>query len=131
MEYELAFSAPAVTLCRAMGLFGFALYVVGFYALSMGRIDTHRPLYFGLVLAASTCVLISMAADFNLSAALIQGFYMLMSLGAICLRWRTWAADRLPAEAARPGARASHGSRTTATCEPALGVQFSSPLASR
>ncbi|TCP42318.1 CBU_0592 family membrane protein [Rhodovulum marinum] len=131
MEYEVAFSVTADALCRAVGLMGFALYVAGFYCLSVGRIDTQRPLYFGLVLAASTCVMVSMIADFNLSAALIQGFYMMMSLGAICLRWRAWASNALPAKTARPGASASHGSRTGIACQPAMEVQFASPLPSR
>ncbi|MGC9420098.1 MAG: CBU_0592 family membrane protein [Rhodovulum sp.] len=131
MEYEVAFSVTADTLCRAVGLLGFALYVAGFYCLSVGRIDTHRPLYFGLVLAASTCVMVSMVADFNLSAALIQGFYMLMSLGAICLRWRAWTSNVLPANASRPGADASHGSRVGIAYQPAMEPQFASSLPNR
>lgn len=74
------------TTCRAIGLIGFATYVTGFFCLSTGRLDSRRPLYFGLVLFASTCVMVSLLADFNLSAALIQGFYIVMSVGALILR---------------------------------------------
>ncbi|WP_425038839.1 CBU_0592 family membrane protein [Primorskyibacter sp. S187A] len=78
------------TLCRALGLIGFAIYVVAFLCLSLGKLDSTRPLYFAMVLVASSCVLASLWADFNLSAALIQGFYIAMSFGAIVLRWRRW-----------------------------------------
>ena len=82
----MAFDAE--TLARAIGLIGFLLYVGGFFCLCAGKLDSSRPLYFGLVLAASTCVLVSLWADFNLSAALIQGFYILMSTGGLLLRRR-------------------------------------------
>jgi uncharacterized membrane protein YagU involved in acid resistance len=75
-----------LTICRAIGLIGFILYATGFFCLSVGRLDSSRPLYFGLVFAASCCVMISLWADFNLSAALIQGFYILMSAGGILRR---------------------------------------------
>lgn len=76
------------TLCRGIGLLGFCLYVSAFFGLSIGKLDSREPLYFCLVLTASTCVLISLWADFNLSAALIQGFYIVMSLGAILFRFK-------------------------------------------
>lgn len=77
-------------ICRAMGLIGFCLYVTGFFCLCTGRIDSRRPAYFILVLAASSSVLVSLSVDFNLSAALIQCFYVAMSLGAVTLRLRSW-----------------------------------------
>lgn len=86
MSYFDPSSADIITLCRAIGLLGFAIYVVGFFCLCTGRLDSTRSLYFALVLAASSCVMISLWADFNLSAALIQGFYILMSLGGLALR---------------------------------------------
>lgn len=73
-------------ICRATGLVGFAIYVVGFFLLSVGRLNSSQPIYFGMVLAASSCVLVSLWADFNLAAALIQGFYILMSIGGIVIR---------------------------------------------
>ena len=78
------------TICRAIGLVGFALYVGAFFALSIGRLNSRQPRYFALVLIASTCVLVSLWADFNLSAALIQSFYIVMSLGAIALRIKAY-----------------------------------------
>ncbi|ABD54604.1 hypothetical protein Jann_1687 [Jannaschia sp. CCS1] len=75
-----------ILISRALGLIGFAIYVVGFFFLSVGRLHSSQPIYFVMVLVASTCVLISLWADFNLAAALIQGFYMLMSTGGIIVR---------------------------------------------
>lgn len=80
--------ADIEALCRGIGLLGFCLYVGAFFALSMGRLDSSQPRYFVLVLTASTCVLVSLWADFNLSAALIQSFYIVMSMGAIIRRFR-------------------------------------------
>jgi uncharacterized membrane protein YagU involved in acid resistance len=85
IAYDLS-SVDLETICRALGLLGFAIYVVAFFCLSMGKLTSTRPLYFTMVLIASSCVLASLWADFNLSAALIQGFYIAMSLGAILLR---------------------------------------------
>ena len=76
------------TICHALGLFGFVVYVTAFFCLSLGKLDSSKPLYFVMVLVASSCVLTSLWADFNLSAALIQAFYIAMSLGAIGLRCR-------------------------------------------
>ncbi len=76
------------TLFRAIGVIGFLIYVAGFYGLCTGRLNSASPLYFVMVLLASTCVMASLWVDFNLSAAMIQGFYIVMSLGAIFKRWR-------------------------------------------
>ncbi|MEM6375556.1 MAG: hypothetical protein AAF686_04905 [Pseudomonadota bacterium] len=75
-------------LCRLTGLFGVLLYVTGFLLLSSGRIDSSRPGYFVLIFIAATCVMVSLCVDFNMSSALIQLFYMLMSVGGIVLRTR-------------------------------------------
>lgn len=74
---------------RTIGLLGFAIYVVGFFCLSTGRMDSSGPLYFCSVLTAATFVLVSLLADFNLSAAMIQVFYIAMALGGIARRWRS------------------------------------------
>lgn len=75
-------------ICHALGLVGFVIYVTAFFCLSLGKLDSSKPFYFVMVLVASSCVLTSLWAEFNLSAALIQGFYIAMSLGAIGLRCR-------------------------------------------
>ncbi|MEO1139174.1 MAG: hypothetical protein AAFW87_06930 [Pseudomonadota bacterium] len=74
--------------CRAIGLIGFSLYVIGFLLLSTGKIESSKIAYFLLTLTAALCVMISLTVDFNLSSALIQLFYVLFSLCAIALRLR-------------------------------------------
>ena len=81
-------------LCRAIGLIGVLIYVVGFFLLCSGRLNSTQPTYFCLIVAASSCVMISLFADFNLSAALIQIVYLAMSLGGIVLRMRSWRSNR-------------------------------------
>ena len=73
-------------LCRAAGLLGVMLYVTSFLCLSTGRLHSNKPTYFVLVLTAALLVMVSLTADFNLSAALIQGFYIIISVGGILLR---------------------------------------------
>lgn len=84
------YSLDLETFCRTVGLLGFAIYVLAFLSLSLGRLTSTRPLYFIMVFVASSCVLASLWADFNLPAALIQSFYIVMSLGAIAVRRRVW-----------------------------------------
>lgn len=72
--------------CRCLGLVGFGLYVLSFLLLSTGHISSVRVRYFALNLVAALCVIASLAVDFNLSSALIQGFYVVISLTAMGLR---------------------------------------------
>ena len=76
------------TFLKALGLIGFGIYVTGFMLLSTGRLDSRGTRYFAMTLVDSTCVLLSLTVDFNLSSALIQIFYVLVSLSAIFLRAR-------------------------------------------
>lgn len=80
----------AVMICRVIGLLGFAIYVLGFILLCTGRLTSETPLFFLMNLTAACCVLISLAVDFNLSSALIQGSYVMMSLAAVTMRARMW-----------------------------------------
>lgn len=75
-------------ICRVIGVVGFSIYVVGFFGLCTGRLSSATPRYFCLVFLAASCVMVSLTVDFNLSAALIQGFYIVMSMGGILLRRR-------------------------------------------
>ncbi len=81
--------------CRAIGLAGVILYVLGFFLLCTGRIDSTLPTFFILNFMAAGFVLISLTVDFNLSAALIQAFYLTMSLGGIVKRARLWRTNGL------------------------------------
>ncbi len=90
--FDAAISLDSGLLPRSIGLLGVCLYVGGFFALCTGKLTSATPPYFLLIFTASTCVLISLTEDFNLSAALIQSFYIVMSLGGILFRWRSWRA---------------------------------------
>lgn len=81
-------------LCRTIGLVGVLIYVTGFLLLCGQKLDSTRPAYFLMTLIAASCVMVSLTADFNLSAALIQGFYVVMSVGGIILRLRNWRSNR-------------------------------------
>lgn len=74
-----------------VGIVGVAIYVTGFFCLCTGRLTSQRTLYFVLTFTASSCVMISLFADFNLSAALIQGFYVMASTIGIATRLRRWS----------------------------------------
>ncbi|MFK7938043.1 MAG: hypothetical protein AB8B82_01595 [Roseovarius sp.] len=87
-------------LCRAVGLIGVGIYVIGFFCLCSGRLNSTRPTYFLMSFAAASCVMVSLMADFNLSAALIQVFYATMSVGGIILRLRQVRSGRRAPHAA-------------------------------
>ena len=73
---------------RGLGLIGRSLYILGFTLLSLGKLTSDMPIYFVTILMAASLVMISLAVDFNLASALIQGFYIAMSLSAIFRRVR-------------------------------------------
>ena len=84
----------AETLCRALGLVGFSLYVIAFTGLGTGRLSSEQPLYFVIVLTAASSVLASLWVDFNLPSALIQIFYVIVSITAIFIRRDRWGMSR-------------------------------------
>lgn len=83
-----------VLVCRAVGLVGFSIYVLGFFCLCTGRLTSSTPVYFMLTFCAASCVMVSLLVDFNLSAALIQAFYIVMSLAGALKRWRQYRFNR-------------------------------------
>lgn len=75
-------------LCRTLGVLGFMSYMAGYTALQLRLIDGDGLMYsFSKVLGA-TLVLISLTADFNLSAALIQVSFLMIGCVGIALRLR-------------------------------------------
>lgn len=81
-------------ICRAIGLLGVGIYVTGFFCLCSGKLNSQKPTYFIMSFTAASCVMVSLMADFNLSAALIQVFYATMSIGGIILRLRQTRSNR-------------------------------------
>ena len=73
---------------EAIGVVGFALYVLNYALLTFQRIHSASSTYFVLNLAAATLVLIGLTYSFNLASALIQLFWIVISITAIAVRHR-------------------------------------------
>lgn len=63
-----------------VGVFGAGLYILNYFLLQMGIVRGSGVVYPGLVIIAASCVLISMAEEFNLAGAIIQLAYILISV---------------------------------------------------
>ena len=68
------------------GVFGFALYVANYAMLTFRRLTGDCIAYYVINCSAASLVLVGLTASFNLAAALIQGFWIIMSIIAITLR---------------------------------------------
>lgn len=82
----LATFAAQATLPEIIGVVGFALYVMNYTLLTLCRLSNRDLRYYVLNLSAASCVLIGLSTHFNLAAALIQVFFVTMSLIGIALR---------------------------------------------
>ncbi|WP_415404181.1 CBU_0592 family membrane protein [Tateyamaria sp. SN3-11] len=80
-------TVPAHVL-EAIGVIGFCLYVMNYALLTFHRLNSNSRLYFAINIIAASCVLIGLAASFNLAAALIQIFWVAMSIIGLVLRLR-------------------------------------------
>lgn len=69
-----------VSLLAGVGLVGAAVYVFAYGALQLGFLRGSSPVYTVLNLVAASLVLISLGEAFNLSSALIQAFWVVLSL---------------------------------------------------
>lgn len=63
-----------------IGVFGACLYIVNYFLLQLGFIRGNGVLYPVLVIIAASCVLASMTKAFNLSGAIIQTAYIMISV---------------------------------------------------
>ncbi len=72
-------------LVEYVGVIGFGLYVMNYTLLTTRVITGNSLLYFTVNLTAALCVLIGLTVSFNLAAALIQMFWVCMSLIGIAL----------------------------------------------
>mmetsp|Transcript_27393 Transcript_27393/g.50329 ORF Transcript_27393/g.50329 Transcript_27393/m.50329 type:complete len:91 (+) Transcript_27393:1420-1692(+) len=80
-------SLPPAAL-EAVGLAGCALYVMNYGLLTMQWLNSNCAVYFAVNLTAASFVLVGLAASFNLAAALIQAFWVVMSTLGLCIRLR-------------------------------------------
>ncbi len=79
---------PSASVFDLVGIAGFSVYVCNYTLLTVHKLHSHDTAYFVLNLVAASLVLIGLTASFNLASALIQMFWVLISLTAICLRLR-------------------------------------------
>lgn len=63
-----------------IGIFGVLLYLASYTLLQLGYIRGQSYAYASLTMASALCILLSLAADFNLSSALVNGAYVVISL---------------------------------------------------
>jgi hypothetical protein len=64
----------------AVGIIGVAAIVVAYLGLQLGRVDSRSPSYSIANAAGAALVLVSLAFEFNLSAFIIESFWLLISL---------------------------------------------------
>lgn len=77
-----------ISLAELVGVAGFGLYVATYAMLTFRIIQGATVLYFTLNLTAASCVLIGLTASFNLASAMIQIFWIVMSLIGIAYQTR-------------------------------------------
>ncbi|MBD3662585.1 CBU_0592 family membrane protein [Sulfitobacter aestuariivivens] len=68
---------------EVIGLLGFVLYVVGYLLIALRRLTGGSIAHFTINLVAATLVLISLTASFNLPSAMIQTFWIGISVVGI------------------------------------------------
>jgi hypothetical protein len=73
----------------AAGLAGVALILAAYAGATTGRLDPRRAAALALNLAGASLILLSLARDFNLAAAAMEGAWALIALGGLLrLAWR-------------------------------------------
>jgi hypothetical protein len=75
-----------LTIFEIAGVFGFGLYVMNYAMLTFRRLTSDCIIFYVINFSAASLVLLGLTASFNLAAALIQGFWIVMSVIAISLR---------------------------------------------
>lgn len=69
-----------------LGVIGAALYIFNYTMLVMRRFSADQPGYFVVNLLAASLLLLSLTQAFNLGAALIQCFFLVISVAGILSR---------------------------------------------
>lgn len=62
------------------GTLGVVAIVAAYFLLQVGRLDLRAPLYSWLNLVGAAMILISLYYEFNFSAAIMEAFWVLISL---------------------------------------------------
>lgn len=69
-----------ISLSEAFGLTGAILYSAGYLLSAFDKLPSQSPVYYAIKLMAAGLVLISLTQDFNLASAVIQVFFIGVSL---------------------------------------------------
>ena len=84
MTYLIHLAGP-ITL-EYLGVAGALLYMTNYTLLTLGLVNSGHIRYFVLNGTAAGLVLIGLTDQFNLAAAMIQGFFVFVSITGIILR---------------------------------------------
>jgi len=87
MEFIVRY-AETLGLLETLGVFGFILYISTFAAVQWGLMNGNSTAYSLSNVMSSSLVALSLIAEFNLSAALIQGSVIIIGVPGLCLRLR-------------------------------------------
>lgn len=82
------FDALSSEVLDAIGIAGFGLYVLTYGLLTLEKVGSDTITYFALNGLAAAMVLIGLISAFNLASALIQIFWIAISLVAVYVRLR-------------------------------------------
>lgn len=75
-------------LFEVIGIIGFAMYVLNYFLLTLNWVTSQSTRYFTMNMLAAIFVLIGLTHSFNLASALIQAFWIAISIFAIVIRLR-------------------------------------------
>ncbi|MGP6086556.1 CBU_0592 family membrane protein [Antarctobacter jejuensis] len=78
------------------GLAGAATYICNYLMLAMDRLTSRSPLYYLLQLTGASLVMVSLMTQFNMAAAIVQGFFVLVSLIGITRHLRPHRPAKTP-----------------------------------
>lgn len=90
-----------LTTAELLGLAGAALYAGGYLLAAYDRLPSQSPLYYLTKLVAAGLVLFSLTESFNLAAAVIQVFFVVISLIGIFRHLGAWRQRRAYRDAIR------------------------------
>ena len=101
-----------ITVLECIGLAGAALYSLGYFLAAYDRLPSQSPLYYLCKMLAAVLVMISLTESFNLASAVIQAFFIFVSVIGILRHF-----DARRRERAYAMSQAALGGQTT---KPAL-----------
>lgn len=82
-------------LYQFVGVLGFITYFISFGSVQFGLMDGNSTAYSLSNVLAASLVAVSLAAEFNLASALIQGSWIVIGLSGLALRaWKAWPSSR-------------------------------------